>query len=244
MTKLPALALAAFLLVPSTAFGLELNLKDVSNFTAGQSSYATTVGGVKVTLTALNGGYTSSSTDLTYQKGDGFGVDTSSDSNGTTSNDRTAEGDVLITSDEINANESIKVTFSQEVLIESIAITDIYDEQRVSGYWFVWPTETGGWKVTGSDGTEYGSFEGTNDQRDGWNNGEITVDIGELATVLSVFSTNTGSEAGYKGFSLAGITFSTKSVPELSGQGVSAAAFLLFGAAQMLSARRRRGATA
>ena len=47
-------------------------------------------------------------------------------------------------------------------------------------------------------------------------------------------------EAKYKGFSLAGITFSTVKVPELSGQGVSAAAFLLFGAAQMIGARRRR----
>lgn len=239
MTKLSTLALAGLLLLPSTAFGAELDLTNISGFVSGQSTYVTSVDGVTVTFIALNDGQTSSSTDLTYQKGDGFGVDTKYDSNGYTSNDMTPEGDVLITSDEINGKESIKVLFSEEVLIESIAITDIYDQQKVKGYWFVWPTETGKWKVTGSDGTEYGTFEGE-DLRTGYNNGEITVDIAELATVLTVWSTNTGSEANYKGFSLAGITFSTVKVPELSGQSMGAAAFLLFGAAQMLGARRRR----
>lgn len=241
MNKL-ALALASFLL-PATAFGAELDLTNISGFQTGKSTYVTTVDGVKVTFTALNDGKTSDSTDLTYQKGDGFGVDTKTDSNGTTSNDKTPEGDVLITSDEINGKESIKITFSQEVLIESIAITDIYDEQKVKGYFFVWPTETGAWKITGSNGVEYGTFEGKT-IRDGKNNGEIEVDINELATVLSVYSTNSADEANYKGFSLAGITFSTSKVPELSGQGVSAAAFLLFGAAQLLGARRRRSAAA
>lgn len=243
MTKLPALALAGLFLLPSTAFGAELDLTNISGFVSGRSTYVTSADGVTVTFTALNNGYTSSSTDITYQRGDGLGVDTRDDNNGSTSNDRTPEGDVLITSDEINGKESIKITFSEEVLLESIAITDIYDQQKVKGYWFVWPTETGAWKVTGSDGTEYGTFEGE-DLRDGRNNGEINVDIGQLATVLSVYSTNTGDEAKYKGFSLAGITFSTVKVPELSGQGVSAAAFLLFGAAQMIGARRRRGAAA
>jgi len=242
MKKLTLLALAGFLLLPSAAFGAELDLTDITGFVSGSSTYTTTADGVTVTFTALNEGQTSSSTDLTYQRGDGFGVDTRYDSNGTTSNDRTPTGDVLITSDEINGKESIKVTFSEQVLIESIAITDIYDEQRVRGYYFVWPTETGKWKVTSADGsTEYGTFEGE-EIRDGSNNGEITVDISELATVLSVYSTNTGAEANYKGFSLAGITFSTVKVPELSGQSMGAAAFLLFGAAQMIGARRRRTA--
>lgn len=246
MTKLTTLAaLACLSLLPSTAFGTELDLTNITGFVSGRSTYTTTVDGVTVTFTALNNGYTSSSTDLTYQRGDGFGVDTSSDSNVNwqTGNDRTPEGDVLATSDEINAKESIKVVFSEEVLIESIAITDIYDQQKVKNYWFVWPTETGAWKITGSDGTEYGSFEGE-DLRNGTNNGEISVDVGELATILSVYSTNKGDEANYKGFSLAGITFSTAKVPELSGQGVGAAAFLLFGAAQMIGARRRRTAAA
>jgi hypothetical protein len=235
-------ALACLTLLPSTAFATELNLKTLSGLpalTPGSGTYSVTKDGVTVTFTALNNGSASSSTDLTWQNGDGFGVDTPTDSNGTTANDKTAGGDVLITSDEINAKESIKVTFSKEVLIQSIAITDIYDEQQVKGYWFLWPTETGAWKVTSASGSDVGTFEGVS-LRDGTNNGEIKVNINELATILSVYSTNTGSEANYKGFSLAGITFTAKSVPELSGQGIGAAAFLLFGAAQILGARRRR----
>jgi hypothetical protein len=246
MTKLTTLAaLACLVVLPGSAWGAELDLTNVSGFVPYQSSYQTTVDGVTVSFTALSSGTTHWSTDLTYQKGDGFGVDTTQDSNVTwqTKSDMTPDGDVLATSDEINGTESIKVAFSEQVIIESIAITDIYDQQNVKGYWFVWPTETGAWKVTGSNGTDYGAFEG-DDLRTGLNNGEITVNVGELATILSVYSTNTGAEAGYKGFSLAGITFSTVRVPELSGQGVGAALFLLFGAAQMIGARRRRVVTA
>src|SRR5262245_1576648 len=108
MMKFVALALAAFCLVPSTAFGAELDLTNISGFRTGRSTYVTSADGVTVTFTAYDGNSTSV---LTYQRGDGFGVDSRGDLNGSTSNDRTAEGDVLITSDEINGKESIKVTF-------------------------------------------------------------------------------------------------------------------------------------
>jgi hypothetical protein len=244
-------ALAAAVTLPSTAFGAEINLTALGGqgtnsgtvYSLG-STYTVTdpATNVAVTFTALG-----TQARLTYQPGDGLGIDSKNDLGtvGLVGNDKTPNGDVLNTADEINGDESLKVTFSEAVIIDTIALTDIYGKQVVG---WLWPAETGQWEIKDASGATLatGKFAGI-DTRNGTSNGNLTVNVSQLASMLVLSSTNTQGtswydERLYKGFSLGGITFHTVSVPELSGQGVGAAAFLLFGAAQLLGGRRRRTA--
>ncbi len=248
-------AAAASMLVTTAAWGAEINLTDpnVAADADGQSSYTVVDDGTGVSVTFEATG--PSNATLSYNEGDGIGIDSNSCSySGCTDQNWGNDGgdDWSDMTDEVDQNETLVVTFSEDVVIDSIGLTDLYQSERLPGHWFVVPAETGQWVVMDTNGEVVvdengdalvvGTFEGEEGRRD--SNGTLTVDIGTLAGGIALSSTNEqwGYEDGspYKGFSVGSVSFSTVPVPELSGRGLGASAFLLFGAAMLMGDRRRR----
>jgi hypothetical protein len=236
MTKLWTALAALAVSLPATAFSAEINLTDPAIGSdingAWTTSYSMTdpETGVEVTIESQGG--------VLWQDGsDGIGIlNYADDYNYAPWGD--GGDDWMIMGDEIDQQEKLIVNFSEAVTIEKIAITDLYDEGYIPMVNFYAPDEAGQWRITDMDGNvlNSGNFYGEQDRY--VSNGNLTVDLGGLlAETLELVSLNNSQ---FKGFSVASITFSTKSVPELGAQGLGASAFLLFGAALLLSDRRRR----
>lgn len=246
MTKILAPIVLASCLIPATAFGAEINLVDpsVGGSLAGHSSASITdpETGVEVTFKAANSGYGSST--LTYNAGDGIGVQTctnyscSSDYN--YSSPDSGRDDWYDMTDEVDQNESLTISFSEEVTIEKIGLTDIFAGGILWDAWFyLAPNETGTWTLFDSANNQVddGAFAGTVSRYTSGSNGALTVDVNAVGSLLKLVSTNNSQ---FKGFSVASISFSTTGVPELGAQGLGASAFLLLGAGILMSDRRRR----
>lgn len=138
--------------------------------------------------------------------------------------------------DEIEGPESLSITFSQPVYIESVLVTDLYREQTNIGTTY---NETGSYTL--SNGTS-GAITANGA---GGVNGEQTVSIGAWAS--SIVFRGAGAVGGFLGFgtrnneySVAGITFGgPTAVPELDPSAAGAGLILLLGGLVVLGGRRR-----
>jgi len=138
--------------------------------------------------------------------------------------------------DEIEGPESLAITFSQPVYIESVLVTDLFREQTNVGTTY---NETGTYTL--SNGTT-GSVTANGT---GGTNGEQTVTIGAWAS--SIVFRGAGAVGGFLGFgtrtneySVAGITFGgPTAVPELDPSAAGAGLVLLLGGLMVLGGRRR-----
>jgi hypothetical protein len=200
--------------------------------------------GVDVTVRAIGG-------SLSHETGDGFGVDSWGDGTLATNADGTPTttvngwaGEIVAddwgtTADEVNGAEAIVISFSSEVSIEKIFLTDLYASggEKPFGGSYVVPNETGAWAVFSSEGIRLGEFTGVEVRTAG--NGELTLDMGSVvASAIGLISTN-GNR--WKGFSVAGVEFNGgTSVPELSASGSASSIGLLIGAGIVIDQRRRR----
>jgi len=215
----------------------------------------TNAGGTGLTVTATSSGGTITQTS------DGLGVNGKGDTTGNTYGAETGINEVNKTTDEINSpvgnTQSILVTFSKEVSIDSITLTDIYASASGSSMWttFNWAAESGKWTIIGgTDNGQSGTFTGTASRGSAWNpnlaNVSLVASVDKDGTGILVLSTTTKTsgawfdEGAYKGFSLASVSFTPQSsgggVPEFSAAGAGSAAFLFAGVGMLLSGKRRR----
>lgn len=211
--------------------------------------------GLTVTVTSADGTLTRSTTD-------GLGVKGTGDTTGTVYGAENGTNEVLNTTDEINSpvghTQSILVTFSKEVSIDSITLTDIYAAASAKSMetTFKWAAESGKWTIVGgTDNGQSGTFTGTasrgTDDHPNLANVSLTKTVDKDGMGILVLSTTTKSSTGasfdegaYKGFSLASVSFTPNTtgggVPELSAAGAGSAAFLFAGVGMLLSGQRRR----
>jgi hypothetical protein len=201
--------------------------------------------GVNMTVTASTGG------KITWQSGDGLGVQSSADKSGNAGS--SIPDDWESTTDEVNGGETLTIGFSEGVKIQSIGLTDLYSTSGNFNYLFI-PDEAGSWVLKDKNGNAVatGAFVGAQDRTTTGNywtgtptNGVLTVNLTQvIASAVTLASTVTaGYESWYKGFSVGSVTFETVkkvSVPELSASGMANAGFLLFGAAMLLTGAKRR----
>lgn len=258
---LSALALAGCIAAPTTAWGATINLTDaaVGAPAAGKTSYSVVDPETGVTVTFSGSNTSGNALKLSWESGDGLGIKGPNDNNEGHYYDVYNTDDWGSVADEIDENEVMSISFSENVLIESIALTDIYKSETLYlGYSCGWwgsstcitsmnknsiPNESGAWTVY-EDGSEAGDGAFVGEKTRYYTNGELLVGINVLGDLIELVSTTylNGALSPFKGFSLAGVTFSTttKDVPELSAQGLGASAFLLLGAALLMADRRRR----
>lgn len=138
--------------------------------------------------------------------------------------------------DEIEGPESLSITFSQPVYIESVLVTDLYRERTNIGTTY---NETGSYTL--SNGT-VGNITANGL---GGANGEQTVSVG--AWTSSIVFRGAGAVGGFLGFgtthseySVGGITFGGPiAVPELDPSSAGAGLILLLGGLVVLGGRRR-----
>jgi hypothetical protein len=188
---------------------------------------------------------------ISWEEGDGLGVDGYGDDNN--GPDLIIEDDWGTTSDEINQWERLTVSFSEDVHIIEVGLTDIYASPD-SGGWRWIADESGNWSLRDSDGAVVarGSFEaeeyrnpnGSSNWTNNGNNGLLQVPIDEIGSALKLAS---GNNSQYKGFSVGYVAFNpttttTTDVPELSAAGGGVSAALLVGIGLVATGRRRRNA--
>jgi hypothetical protein len=134
--------------------------------------------------------------------------------------------------DEIEAKETLTIGFSEEVLLSDLFLTDLFNE---SGY-----LERGAYAVNG--GTTKNWFTADPGQTPG-TNGELTLDVGTYVTSIT-FSAPGKLMFGLQNheFSLGGLDYSRRAVPELDPSAGASTLLLLLGMLAVLSERRRRSA--
>lgn len=219
MLRASVLALAT-LTVASTASAEFVDFRSSSQF--GGSDYDssasfTTASGANATVTPGPSG-----SSLYWGTDDGFGVRYS--------------GSGAYEYDEIEGPESLSITFSQPVYIESVLVSDLFREQTNLGATY---SETGTYRL--SDGTTGNITANGN----GGANGEQTVTIGSWTQ--SIIFRGAGYVGGILGigtrnneYSVAGITLrGPTAVPELDPSAAGTALILLLGGLMVLGGKRR-----
>lgn len=205
--------------VATPAFATEIDFRS-SAWAAGdgRSSYSqTSSDGVTVTVSAGPAPYA----DLSQDSTDGFGVSYGFGYEG----------------DEIEARESLTVSFSESVLITDVFLTDLFIEADSRGRLY---PEIGFY--TSSDGTvQFQAIEGAG------TNGQLTLspDVWADAIVFTAPGLEYENWAWQDHeFSVAGINYTTQAssvgVPELDPGAAGTALLLVVGAGLMLSDRQRR----
>lgn len=180
--------------------------------------------GVAVTVAATGG-------NISYAAGIGLGV------NAPTASDLATQ---------VNAGESLKISFSSEVDIQYVGLTDL--DYTLTGTLrnLTWVPDSGGWTVFDDGGAKVtaGQFSTANATAASWGGGTMTLDLSYISDAISsiVLESTNGSQK--LGFALGSVGFKTVggivSVPELSASGAASAAFLLIGMALLLAGERRR----
>lgn len=209
---------SAFLLVASTASAEFVDFRNAAEF--GGSDYGTTAtfntdSGANATITPGPVG-----ASFYWGTDDGFGV--------------RYNGTGAYEYDEIEGPETLSITFSQPVYVESILVSDLFRERTNAGTRY---NERGSYTL--SNGTS-GNIVANGA---GGVNGEQTVGIG--AWTSSITFQAIGRVGGYlfgtnNEYSLAGITFrGPTSVPELDPSAAGAALILLLGGLMVLGGKRR-----
>lgn len=219
MLRASALALAT-LTVASSASAEFVDFRNASEF--GGSNYGTsatfnTDSGANATITP---GPVSAS--FYWGTDDGFGV--------------RYNGSGAYEYDEIEGPESLSITFSEPVYIESVLVSDLFREQTNLGSTY---NETGTFTVTNGTSSSVGSIVAN-----GTPSGDQTVSVGAWAT--SIVFRGAGYVGGFLGlnrqtndYSLAGITFGATAVPELDPSAAGTALILLLGGLMVLGGKRR-----
>ncbi len=218
MLRASVLALAT-LTVASTASAEFVDFRSSSQF--GGSDYDssasfTTQSGATATIIPGPSG-----SSLYWGTDDGFGVRYS--------------GSGAYEYDEIEGPESLSITFSQPVYIESVLVSDLFREQTNIGTTY---NETGTYTL--GNGTT-GTITANNNS----SNGEQTVTIGSWTQ--SIIFRGAGYVGGFLGigtrnneYSVAGITFrGPTAVPELDPSAAGTALILLLGGLMVLGGKRR-----
>jgi len=212
-SKVAVLGFLAVVASSGTAFAANLDFASAAFAGAeGQDSFThTDSDGVQLTVTAGPAWLAASIT----QDADGFGVQT-------VLPDET---------DEIDSLEYLTLSFSQNVNVSDVFITDLFNE----GY-----LEQGRISING--GTAQ-SFSALASQTPGSTNGQLTLDLDTVVTSLT-FSAPT-SFIRNNDFALKGINYTptrgASQVPELSGNAAPLALMLLVGFALLIADRRRAG---
>jgi len=219
MFRFPAVA-SALLLVTSSASAEFVDFRDSSEF--GGSDYGTsasfdTDSGATATIVPGPAG-----AQFYWGTDDGFGVRYS--------------GTGAYEYDEVEGPETLTITFSQPVYIDSILLSDLFRENTNTGTTY---NETGSYQL--SDGST-GSIVANGS---GGPNGEQTSSIGAWTESISFRAL--GQVGGFFGlntrnseYSLAGITFGGPvTVPELDPSAAGTALILLLGGLLVLGGRRR-----
>lgn len=216
---LRASALALFTLtVASTASAEFVDFRNSSQFGGSDrdaSASFTTQSGATATVTTGPSG-----SSLYWGSDDGFGVRYS--------------GTGAYEYDEIEGPESLSITFSQPVYIESVLVSDLFREQTNLGTTY---NESGTYRL--SNGTT------GNITASGVPSGNQTVTIG--AWTQQIIFRGAGYVGGFLGFgttnseySVAGITFrGPTAVPELDPSAAGTVLILLLGGLMVLGGKRR-----
>jgi hypothetical protein len=166
--------------------------------------------GIDVTVTSGGG-------SITYQAGEGLGV--------------SGKG-----SEDLNAGESLKFSFSTPVDLQSIGLTDL-DGNRC-----MWNTDSGLWIVTNQQGqiVQQGAGTFSGNSKAVTSGDALTIDVSSIVASISAVSVY----PIFGGFNLGSVSFNAVSgavnVPELSASGSTSAAFLLAGVGLLLTGKRRR----
>jgi hypothetical protein len=158
--KITALAVFLVLIFAGTAAASTVDFRDSATFggALNQSSYSASVDGNTITLTAMPTG-----ARLWWDSTDGLGVR------------------YLFESDEIQGVERLKISFAAPVQLESVLITDLFNED---GY-----LERGYYQLNGSD--SWIQFTALASQTSG-TNGELTVPIDPSVLVSSILFRSPG----------------------------------------------------
>lgn len=214
------LLVSAFLVVTSSASAEFVDFRNASEFGGsdhGTSASFDTDSGATATIVPGPAGAT-----FYWGTDDGFGVRYS--------------GSGAYEYDEIEGPETLSITFSEPVYIESVLLSDLFRETTNLGTTY---NETGSYQL--SNGTT-GSIVANGA---GGVNGEQTASIG--AWTQSITFRALGQVGGFFGlntrnseYSLAGITFGgPATVPELDPSAAGTALILLLGGLLVLGGRRR-----
>jgi hypothetical protein len=217
MFRAPLLA-SALLLVASSASAEFVDFRNASQF--GGSDYGTTASfttasGATATITPGPVG-----ASFYWGSDDGFGV--------------RYNGSGAYEYDEIEGPETLSLTFSQPVYIESVLLTDLFREQTSWGQTY---NETGSYTLSnGTVGTVAASGVASGNQTvsvGAWTQSIVFRAIGEVG---GFFGLNTRNNE----YSLGGITFGgPTAVPEFDPSAAGAALILLLGGMAVLGGKRR-----